>query len=57
MLGAIYAIAAIVLGAIFVALCINLRRQADRRAASILFHYSLAYLALLFCAMAIDSVV
>ena len=31
-------------------------RRADRRSAAILFHYSLAYLALLFAAMAIDKV-
>jgi protoheme IX farnesyltransferase len=57
MLGLIYAIAAVALDAVFVGLCIRLRRRADRRSASVLFHYSLAYLALLFVAMAIDSVV
>ena len=55
--GAIYAGAAAVLGIVFLWLCIRLYRRADRRSAAILFHYSLAYLALLFCAMAIDRVV
>ena len=40
---------------VFLWLCIRLYRRADRRSAAILFHYSLAYLALLFCAMAIDQ--
>jgi protoheme IX farnesyltransferase len=55
--GAIYAVSAAVLGGVFLYLCIRLYRRADRRSAAILFHYSLAYLALLFCAMAIDRVV
>jgi len=55
--GAIYASAAAVLGLVFLYLCFRLYRRADRRSAAILFHYSLAYLALLFCAMAIDKVV
>ena len=55
--GAIYAVSAAVLGAVFLYLCIRLYRRADRRSAALLFHYSLAYLALLFCAMAIDRVV
>jgi len=54
--GAIYAGAAAALGIVFLWLCIRLYRRADRRSAAILFHYSLAYLALLFCAMAIDRV-
>ena len=55
--GAVYASAAAVLGLVFLYLCFRLYRRADRRSAAILFHYSLAYLALLFCAMAIDRVV
>jgi protoheme IX farnesyltransferase len=55
--GAIYAVAALLLNAAFLYLCLRLYRRADRRSAAILFHYSLAYLALLFCAMAIDRVV
>ena len=50
--GAIYGVAAAVLGVVFLWLCIRLYRRADRRSAAILFHYSLVYLALLFCAMA-----
>ena len=55
--GAIYAAAALLLGGAFLWLCIRLHRRADRRSAAVLFHYSLAYLALLFTAMAIDQVV
>jgi heme o synthase len=55
--GAVYASAAAALGLVFLYLCFRLYRRADRRSAAILFHYSLAYLALLFCAMAIDRVV
>jgi protoheme IX farnesyltransferase len=54
--GAPYAVAAVVLDGVFVWLCLRLYRRADRRSAALLFHYSLAYLALLFCAMAIDRV-
>jgi protoheme IX farnesyltransferase len=52
--GAVYGIAAAVLDAAFLWLCIRLHHRADRRSAAILFHYSLAYLALLFGAMALD---
>jgi protoheme IX farnesyltransferase len=55
--GGIYAISALVLDAVLVWLCLRLHRRADRRSASVLFHYTLAYLALLFVAMAIDRVV
>jgi heme o synthase len=55
--GGFYAAAAAALGVSLVWLCFRLYRRADRRSASIVFHYSLAYLALLFIAMAIDRVV
>jgi protoheme IX farnesyltransferase len=55
--GAVYAGAAAVLDAVFLGLCLRLHRRADRRSAAILFHYSLAYLALLFAAMAVDHLV
>jgi heme o synthase len=55
--GAIYAASALVLGAGFIALCIRLHKRADRRSASLLFHYSLLYLALLFVTMALDHAV
>jgi heme o synthase len=54
--GALYAIAAAALGAGFVALAVNLTRHPSRRAALRLYLASLAYLALLFCAMAADRV-
>jgi protoheme IX farnesyltransferase len=53
-LGALYTVAAAVLGAIFIALAVRLRRDLSRPRALALFHYSLAYLALLFVAAAID---
>ncbi len=55
--GASYVAAAAALDAVFLWLCLRLHRRADRRSAAILFHYSLAYLALLFAAMAIDHLV
>jgi heme o synthase len=53
-LGPVYTVAAIALGAIFVALAVRLRRDLSRARAQVLFHYSLAYLALLFVAAAVD---
>ena len=53
-LGPVYTVAAAVLGIVFVALAILLRRDLTRARAQVLFHYSLAYLALLFAAAAID---
>jgi protoheme IX farnesyltransferase len=53
-LGPVYTVAAVALGAIFVALAVLLRRDLSRARAQLLFHYSLAYLALLFVAAAVD---
>jgi protoheme IX farnesyltransferase len=55
-LGTAYLVSALVLGGVFVALALRLRRQCTRRNAGLLFHYSLLYLALLFLAMAVDAV-
>jgi protoheme IX farnesyltransferase len=55
--GLVYLVAAAALGAGFLALAWNLRRERTPARAALLFHYSLAYLALLFVAMAIDTVV
>ncbi len=55
-LGALYTVAALVLGAVFVALALLLRRDLSRARAKVLFHYSLLYLALLFTAAALDPV-
>jgi heme o synthase len=52
--GAVYLAAALALGAGFVWLALRLRSVLERARAVALFHYSLAYLALLFVAMAID---
>jgi heme o synthase len=56
-LGAIYAIAAAVLGAGFTGLAVRLLRTPSRRAALRLYLSSLAYLALLFCAMVADRLI
>jgi protoheme IX farnesyltransferase len=55
--GGIYAVSVLMLDSVLLWLCLRLHRRADRRSASVLFHYSLAYLALLFVAMAIDRVI
>jgi len=55
--GPLYLVAAALLGAQFLRLAWSLRRELTPRRASVLFHYSLAYLALLFVAMALDPLV
>src|SRR5581483_7834466 len=55
-LGLAYLIAALVLGAGFVWLAVQLARRTTPRQASLLFHSSLLYLALLFVAAAADAV-
>jgi protoheme IX farnesyltransferase len=55
--GITYGIAAAVLGALFAWYALELRRTMQRTAAVRLFHYSLLYLALLFVAMAVDTLV
>jgi heme o synthase len=55
-LGPLYTVAAMVLGAVFIALSLLLRRDLSRARAKVLFHYSLLYLALLFAAAALDPV-
>ena len=53
-LGPVYTVAAVLLGAYFLLLAWQLRHDTSRRRAVVLFHYSLAYLALLFVAAAVD---
>jgi protoheme IX farnesyltransferase len=55
-LGPIYTVAAAVLGGLFLVLAWQLRSDTTPRRAAILFHYSLAYLALLFVAAAANPV-
>jgi heme o synthase len=55
--GVPYLASALALGAVFVWLAERLRRDPAPRRASLLFHYSLLYLALLFAALALDTVV
>jgi heme o synthase len=55
--GPVYLAAAVLLGAQFLRLAWSLWRELTPRRASVLFHYSLAYLALLFVAMAVEPVV
>jgi protoheme IX farnesyltransferase len=50
----LYAAAAAILGAVFVALALRLQRRPERRLALRVYLFSLAYLALLFVAMVID---
>jgi protoheme IX farnesyltransferase len=57
MFGVVYAAAAVALGGVFVVLAWRLRVDPAPRRAALLFHYSLAYLALLFVAMAVDPLV
>jgi protoheme IX farnesyltransferase len=52
--GAIYLVASLILGLGFIAGALRLYRRADRRSALRLYLFSLAYLALLFCAMVAD---
>ena len=54
-LGSAYAAAALVLGGGFAVLAWRLARETTSRRAGVLFHYSLAYLALLYVAMAADA--
>jgi protoheme IX farnesyltransferase len=54
--GVVYLVAAAALGAGFLGLAWNLRRERTPARAALLFHYSLAYLAALFVAMALDTV-
>jgi protoheme IX farnesyltransferase len=54
--GLAYGVVAAVLGAVFAWYALELRRTLERAAAVRLFHYSLLYLALLFVAMALDSI-
>jgi protoheme IX farnesyltransferase len=54
--GTAYLVAAVLLGAAFVGLALRLRLRPERRAALQLYLASLAYLALLFGAMAVDRV-
>src|SRR5215213_7350711 len=54
LLGAPYLVAALALGGGFIALAARLLRHPSRRAALRVYLASLAYLALLFCAMALD---
>jgi heme o synthase len=56
-LGVAYLVAALALGAVFLALAWRLRAELVPRRAALLFHYSLAYLALLFAAMAVDPLI
>jgi heme o synthase len=55
--GVLYGLTAALLGAAFLWLAVELRRTMTRVAAVRLFHFSLLYLALLFVAMAVDTVV
>jgi protoheme IX farnesyltransferase len=53
--GLIYGAAALLLGGVFISLALRLWREAERRSALRTYLFSLAYLALLFCAMVLDA--
>ena len=53
--GLIYGAAAVLLGGVFISLALRLWREAERRSALRTYLFSLAYLALLFCAMVLDA--
>src|SRR5581483_702799 len=53
----VYGVAALVLGAAFAWTALRLLRETTRARAALVFHSSLAYLALLFVAMALDAAV
>jgi heme o synthase len=55
--GRFYVVSALALGAVFVWLAERLRQETTPRRAMLLFHYSLLYLALLFAALALDTVI
>jgi heme o synthase len=55
--GVLYLVCAVMLGAALIALAWGLMRQTSPARARLLFHFSLAYLALLFVAMALDPLV
>ena len=56
-LGAIYLGSAIVLGAVYTAMAVQLRNDASPKLAMRLFGYSITYITLLFGAMALDTLV
>jgi heme o synthase len=55
--GLAYGVVALLLGAVFTWMAVELQRTLERRSAVRLFHFSLLYLALLFVAMALDTVI
>jgi protoheme IX farnesyltransferase len=55
--GLLYLVSAVALGGVFLGLAWLLRRERTPARAGLLFHYSLLYLALLFVAMALDTVI
>ena len=56
-LGRIYAVTAVVLGAVFVGGCLGLRREPTARRSMRLFAFSITYVTLLFGAIAVDVLV
>ena len=56
-MGLLYLLAAVGLGLVFIARAARLRRRPTAAAAMALFHFSIAYLALLFGAVALDALV
>jgi protoheme IX farnesyltransferase len=55
--GPAYPVAAVLLGAVFVARAYNLRVRQSLRSAMSVFRYSIVYLALLFASVAVDTII
>jgi protoheme IX farnesyltransferase len=53
--GVIYAVCAVALGGLFLYKALELQRHPDRKRTLSVYLYSMAYLALLFCAMVLDA--
>ena len=56
-MGALYIVAAVVLGAIFTLMAVQLLRTEDAGKAMRLFGFSITYITLLFAAMAVDALI
>jgi protoheme IX farnesyltransferase len=56
-MGAIYVVAALILGAIFTLMAVQLLRTGDSKRAMPLFAYSITYISLLFGAMMADQLI
>jgi heme o synthase len=54
-LGVVYLVAAAITGAVFLRYTYQLKAKQDVKTAMVVFHWSISYLSVLFCAMAVDQ--